>query len=233
MHEHCDDRGREPFDEPDRGRRHDFGGRRGHRAAAFALGMVGPGMVGPGQFGGPFGPGGPFGSGGPGRRAGRGQVRTSILALLAEAPLNGYQIMQSLAERTAGAWRPSPGTVYPTLSQLEDEGLIEAFDNDGQKAYRLTETGRQAADRIEQKPWDAVNEQLGGCNPHQVGSLWTEYGAMGGALKEFTRGATPGQLETATRLLTATRRKLYGLLAADDAGDPPVGGDVHNGDDLR
>jgi len=220
-------------EEPGRrgGRRPHVHGR--HHAAAFAaFGMMGPGF-GPGQFGGPFGHGGAFGPGGPfgpggGRGAGRrGHVRTSILALLAEAPLNGYQIMQALAERTAGAWKPSPGTVYPTLAQLEDEGLIEAFDNAGQKAYRLTEAGQQAADAIDEKPWEMLNERLGGFNPQQVKALWTEWGATAGALKEFSRSATPAQLETATKLVADTRRKLYGLLATEDTDD------VHNGDDLR
>jgi DNA-binding PadR family transcriptional regulator len=172
--------------------------------------------------------------GGHGRGAGRrGHVRTSILALLTEAPLNGYQIMQALAERTAGAWKPSPGTVYPTLAQLEDEGLIEAFDNGGQKAYRLTEAGQQAAEGIETKPWEMLNERLGGLNPQLVRALWAEWGATAGALKEFSRNATPAQLESATRFVAETRRKLYGLLAEDAADGPDSAGDVHNGDDLR
>lgn len=93
----------------------------------------------------PFGPGGPFqGARIRSRRAGRvrrGDVRLAILALLLQEPLNGYQIIQKVSERTDGAWRPSPGAVYPALSQLEDECLVEAFDNDGQKAFRLTEAG--------------------------------------------------------------------------------------------
>lgn len=224
----------EQLDGPERRRHHHPRGHHGHQAAAIGMfGMMAPGF-GPGP-GGPFGAGGPFGPGGPmhggrgrGRGGRRGHVRTSILALLAEAPLNGYQIMQQLAERTGGAWKPSPGTVYPTLSQLEDEGLIEAFENDGQKAYRLTEAGRQSADGIEQTPWDLVNERLGGFNPDRMKALWTEFGLTAGALKEFSRAATPDQVDAATKLVAETRRKLYGLLAA--AGDDVP---TQNPDDLR
>src|ERR1700744_6245028 len=91
---------------------------------------------GPGEFGG-FGPGGgPFGPGfrgGPGRgRRRRGDVRLAMLMLLAEGPANGYQLMQALEERSDGRWRPSPGSVYPALSQLEDEGLINSTAVEGE-----------------------------------------------------------------------------------------------------
>ncbi len=224
----------EPFDGPNHPGCRRIHTRRHGRAAAIAmLGMAGPGF-GPGQFGGPFGPGGPFRPGGPmhgghGRGgARRGHVRTSILALLAETQLNGYQIMQTLAERTGGAWKPSPGTVYPTLSQLEDEGLIESFDNNGQKAFQLTDAGRKAAEGIEQKPWDLINEHLGGFNPQLVKALWSQWDATAGALNEFSRTASPAQLQTATKLIADTRRALYGLLAEDAGADA-----VPNSDDLR
>ena len=139
--------------------------------------------------------------------------------------MNGYQIMQTLADRTDGAWKPSPGAVYPALSQLEDEGLIESFDNDGQKAVRLTEAGREAAANVETLPWDMVNEALSGARPDQMRALWKEFGALSGAAKELTRNGTPEQLQQAGALLAETRRKLYGLLASE--------GDVPNADDLR
>jgi DNA-binding PadR family transcriptional regulator len=161
-----------------------------------------------------------------GRGGRRGHVRSAILALLADEPLNGYQIMQSLAERTQGAWKPSPGAVYPALAQLEDEGLIEAFDNEGQKAFRLTDAGREAADQVETKPWEMVNEAMAGWGPDQVKVLWKEFTTLAGALKELSRNGSSAQVEAATKLLAETRRKLYGLLATDED-------DVHNGDDLR
>ena len=130
-------------------------------------GPFGPrGPLGPGGI---FGPAGPFGTGGGwgaghwsgepdprggGRRghggrgrgrARRGDVRAAILELLQSEPMNGYQLMQSIAEATDGAWAPSSGAIYPALSQLEDEGLVEQVEVDGRKAYQLTDAGREAA----------------------------------------------------------------------------------------
>src|SRR5213080_1684473 len=89
---------------------------------------------------------GGFGSGGGpywrGRKARRGDIRTAALLLLAEEPRNGYQIMQEVEERSGGVWRPSPGSVYPALSQLEDEGLIRSEESDGRKVFALTDAGR-------------------------------------------------------------------------------------------
>src|ERR1700704_5129922 len=110
-----------------RHRHHGFGRARG-------FGQQGPGVA--------FGPGGPFGPFGRGRKARRGDVRTAALLLLAEEPRNGYQIMQELEERSEGLWRPSPGSVYPALQQLEDEGLIRSEEADGRRLYHLTEAGR-------------------------------------------------------------------------------------------
>lgn len=196
------------------------GHRRGHHGPR-GFGGFGPGF-GPGPF-----PGGPGGPGGPGRRGGRnrrGQVRESILALLVDQPLNGYQMMQALDERTHGMWRPSPGAVYPALAQLEDEGLIESFDNDGQKAFRLTETGRQASETIE-APWEAVNARFAGHSPQAMKALWEEFAGLVGAAKELARTGTAEQLETAASIVADTRRRIYGLLAAEP-GTP-------NADDLR
>ncbi|MGC3956215.1 MAG: PadR family transcriptional regulator [Propionicimonas sp.] len=199
------------------------GHRRGHHGPR-GFGGFGPG---PG-FGPGFGPGPiPGGPGGPGRRGGRnrrGQVRESILALLVDQPLNGYQMMQELDERTHGMWRPSPGAVYPALAQLEDEGLIESFDNDGQKAFRLTDAGREAAERVE-APWEAVNARFAGHSPQAMKALWEEFGGLGGAAKELTRSGTAEQVESAAAILADARRRIYGLLATEP-GTP-------NADDLR
>src|SRR6266576_1975130 len=100
----------------------------------------GPGPV--GDFGG--GPLGGWGRGprGRGRKARRADIRTAALLLLAEEPRNGYQIMQEVEERSNGLWRPSPGSVYPALQQLEDEGLIRSEEIDGRKLFELTDEGR-------------------------------------------------------------------------------------------
>ena len=107
-------------------------------------------------------PWGPMGAGG-GRwpKARRGDVRAAILAVLAEQPMNGYQIIQEVAERSEGAWKPSPGSIYPTLQQLEDEGLVRAESDGGRRAYTLTEEGRayvaEHPDEVA-APWAGMSE---------------------------------------------------------------------------
>ncbi|MFT3862193.1 PadR family transcriptional regulator [Micropruina sp.] len=194
----------------------------GQGPARGGFGFGGPGF-GPG-FGGP-GPGfgGPMGRRGRGR-ARRGDVRQAVLALLADEPLNGYQMIQRLAEHTEGGWKPSPGAIYPALAQLEDEGLIEQFDNEGTKAYRLTEVGRSAAAEIGQKPWETFNAENAPLHPEAMKALWGEFRGLAMAAQELTRNGSPAQQERAGQLLAETKRKLYGLLAE---------GEMHNGDDLR
>src|SRR5581483_7541315 len=110
--------------------------------------------------GGPFGPGfgGPGGPWGGGRgRKRRGDVRHALLLLLAEEPRNGYQLMQTIEERSGGRWRPSPGSVYPALAQLEDEGLIRSTDQDSGRAFEITDAGREhlAEREDDTPPWEA------------------------------------------------------------------------------
>src|SRR4029077_18858701 len=124
-------------------RRHlEHGARDRHRRGwpPFDAGDFASGFGGPGGFGQHFGPG---------RRAARGDVRAAILVLLAENPSHGYQIIQELERRSDGAWRASPGSVYPTLQQLEDEGLVRAVEADGgRRVFELTETGREEAAKL-------------------------------------------------------------------------------------
>jgi DNA-binding PadR family transcriptional regulator len=116
----------------------------------------GHGRRGRGRHGRSHGMSGFFGGRGP--RAGRGDIRAAILALLTEQPMHGYQIMNELAERTGGVWRPSPGSIYPSLQMLQDEGLVKSVDQDGRRVFELTEAGTEAASQAsaEPKPWDAV-----------------------------------------------------------------------------
>lgn len=184
----------------------------------------GPGMpFGPGaQMGqGLFGPGGPMGHGPFGRgqfgrgRARRGEVRTAILQLLAEEPRNGYQIISALNERSGGAWRPSPGAVYPALSQLEDEGLIEAFDNEGSRAFRLTKQGLETpevhADTA--KIWEEWDGD--GANRVNTATMWRSFGEMSMALKAVMMSGSPELVAKAEVILAETKRALYGLLASE------------------
>ena len=109
-----------------------------------------------GGFG--FGPGGPRGRGRGGRGRGkRGDVRAAILKLLVERPMHGYEMIQEIAERSQNLWRPSPGSVYPTLQLLVDEGLLVARESEGsKKLFELTDEGRAAADKIETPPWQEI-----------------------------------------------------------------------------
>ena len=116
----------------------------------------GPGRGGSHGFGGPHGrgPGRP----GRGRRARRGDIRQAILLLLDEESRNGYGLMQEVEDRSGGAWRPSPGSVYPALSQLEDEGLVEMNETEGRKDFSLTDEGRKWVEENRDQigsPWDA------------------------------------------------------------------------------
>ena len=173
----------------------------------------GPGFGGPGPgFG---GPGGERGGGRRGRhgRAGRGDVRSAILLLLAEEPMHGYQLMQAVADRTGGGWRPSPGAIYPTIAQLEDEGLVVVSADGGRKLVTLTDAGRQHLAGLGDK--DPFADFTGG------GDRVDLRGAIGelmGAVAQLSRVGDATQLAAAATLLADARRSLYLILA----GEPGV-----------
>ena len=160
-----------------------------------------------GGRGGPFGP--PFGPG-RGRRR-RGDVRLALLLLLQEEPRNGYQLMQAIEERSGGAWRPSPGSVYPTLSQLEDEGLVRSTEREGGRVFEITDAGRaHLAERGEvSPPWE---EQEG---TPSSGELKSEFVQLAKAFWQVASVADEQQLTKATEIIAEARRSLYRLLAED------------------
>ena len=148
-------------------------------------------------------------------RAGRGDIRAAILALLAEQPMHGYQIMRELWERSGGAWRISPGSVYPTLSQLEDEELVQAEQQGGKRVFSLTEAGKAEAETAAAAaPWQGVADDV----PPAVAELRDLMYQVRGAARQVVQAGSEQQLTAAAELLRETRRKLYGLLAEDDAG---------------
>jgi DNA-binding PadR family transcriptional regulator len=166
-------------------------------------------------------------------KAGRGDVRAAILALLKEGPRNGYQIMSDIQERSGGAWRPSPGAVYPALSQLADEGLIEAEESGGRRTFRLTQAG---LDYLEQHPdmaraaWEQKAQQEAAWD---VPGLFAEAARLGGGIVQVAHSGTPAQVLAAERLLERTRRELYQILAGDlsddDTDDEDAADDVTAG----
>jgi DNA-binding PadR family transcriptional regulator len=161
------------------------------------------------------GGGGPFGGGrgrGPRRRR-RGDVRAALLMLLAEEPMNGYQLMQTIEERSGGRWRPSPGSVYPTLSQLEDEGLIRAVERDGTKLFEITDQGRErlSESKTDPAPW-AEEDDPDAPDLHRMASLIIQ---IGKAAWQVGQEGDERQTEQAYQLLAETRRSLYRILAQD------------------
>jgi DNA-binding PadR family transcriptional regulator len=142
-------------------------------------------------------------------------VRAAILALLAEEPRNGYQIIQEIGQRSGGAWRPSPGAVYPALQQLADEGLIEGEEGGGRKTFRLTDAGRayveERADELT-APWEEMTPDLG----EGVPELFRQAAQAGSAVMQIVHTGSPEQVSQARDVLAETRRKLYRILAEDD-----------------
>ncbi|MFT3887811.1 MAG: PadR family transcriptional regulator [Arachnia sp.] len=192
---------RQMFTEADggepRGRRGGPRGHRGHGGRGFGPGFGGP-MPG---FGGPFGPRG-------GRRR-RGDVRLAALLLIAEAPRNGYQIIQELESRTDGRWKPSPGAIYPALNQLEDEGLIRAVDADAGKIFEITDAGRAEAEAAAQQP--APWEHQGDEDPAHA--LAHSMRQMAQAVGAIVQSGDAELIAKATAELDELKRKLYQLLA--------------------
>ena len=172
-----------------------FGGRRGRgRGSAFGS---------PGSF---------FGHG---PRANRGDVRAAILALLAEAPMHGYQIISEIAERSGGVWTPSPGSVYPTLQHLEDEDLVTSATADGKKVFSLTDAGRAVNDARpgDRAPWEEVGEDVDA----RLLELRDGIGQVVNAVRQIARSGTAAQVAAAKQVLGDARRSLYRILAEDDA----------------
>ena len=184
-------------------------GRRGHRGRHPFGGQWG-------MFGGqpPFGP--PWAAGGRGPKARRGDVRAAILAVLAEQPMNGYQIIQESAERSGGMWKPSPGSIYPTLQQLEDEGLVTADAEAGRRTFTLTDDGRAyVADHADEvsAPWEAMTA----ATEDDESGLKPLIGQVAAAMWQILAVGSPDQQARARQALTDLRRTLYAILAEDDA----------------
>lgn len=152
-------------------------------------------------------------------RAKRGDVRAAILSLLAEKPLNGYQIMQELEQRSRGSWRPSPGAVYPALQQLEDEGLVQAESASNGRVYALTEAGRGYVREHPDEfaaPWESGNQTT--CDD-SVLSLFAELKHIATATLQVVHAGSTHQAREAQKILNQARRALYRLLADDPDDD--------------
>jgi DNA-binding PadR family transcriptional regulator len=150
---------------------------------------------------------------GPGRfRMRRGDIRTALLAALLDGPGHGYDVIQKLEEKSGGGWRPSPGSVYPTLQLLEDEGLVRSTERDGKRVFEITDAGRAEADRrIEEAggtPWEVA-----GTESQRAGEFREAIGGLAMAFKQISMVGTPAQVEQAVGILRDARRQLYQILA--------------------
>jgi len=154
-----------------------------------------------------------FGMGG--HRARRGQLRESILALLVEQPRNGYQLMGAIAEKTAGAWTPSPGALYPALAQLVDEGLIAEQPGDAGKVYALTDAGQAEAAKLAAEPW-ADTMGRGPAGREQRHALWEEFRRLGATIRLAGDTATPDQLDEMAKGLADQRKAILRTLGNTD-----------------
>jgi DNA-binding PadR family transcriptional regulator len=176
---------------------------------------------GPGRGGFGFDPRGGFGfgfGGGPrgrrgGRRGKRGDVRAAILVLLADRPMHGYEMIQEIAERSGGVWRPSPGSVYPTLQLLVDEGLLVGTESEGTKRlFELTDEGRAAAQNVDTPPWE---EMAGHIDPGHV-NLHTALGQLIGAVAQSAYTASEEQQQRIVDIVNGARREVYNILGESE-----------------
>ncbi|WP_053388310.1 PadR family transcriptional regulator [Leucobacter japonicus] len=148
-----------------------------------------------------------------GSRVARGDVRAAVLSLLAEEPMHGYQIIREIEQRSGGSWKPSAGSVYPTLQLLADEGLITAEESNGRKTYALTDAGRDAVAEGEgEAPWKTA---VSGDSPKRHGALAQAGFDLAQAAAQVGRTGTPEQVTEAVDVLERARRELYGILAQD------------------
>jgi DNA-binding PadR family transcriptional regulator len=145
-----------------------------------------------------------------GTRAGRGEVRAAVLALLAEQPMHGYQIIREIEERSHGSWKPSAGSIYPTLQLLSDEGIVSTEESNGRKIYSLTEAGREeVAEAKGSVPW----EQGGSASGSGFAALPKAGGELAQAAAQVGRTGSAEQIQEAVAVLDEARRKLYSILA--------------------
>jgi DNA-binding PadR family transcriptional regulator len=144
----------------------------------------------------------------------RGDIRTALLAILAEEPGHGYDVIQRLEEKTSGAWRPSPGSFYPTLQLLEDEGQLRSAERNGKRVYEITDQGREEATRrVEEAggtPWEIADR-----NDTGVGEFRNAVRQLLVASKQVSASGNPAQVERMLEILRRARKEIYTMLAED------------------
>ena len=147
-----------------------------------------------------------------GRRMRRGEIRSALLSVLAEGPGHGYELIGRLEAKTGGVWRPSPGSVYPTLQLLEDEGLVRSETREGKRVYELTDPGhaevQTRTETGEGPPWQVVGDE-------GVAALRATVFQLHAAARQVAHAGTPELVDRAVRILGDARKELYLLLAGE------------------
>ncbi len=148
-------------------------------------------------------------------RARRGMIKAAVFAALAERPMHGYQVMQRIEELSGGAWRPSPGSVYPTLQELEDRGLVKSREVEGKRVYTLTEEGAAQADTLRDTagdlPWMAAEGPAG-----TRMKLKQAVGSLAAAARQVGTTGSDEMVEETLAILADARKRIYALLAEAD-----------------
>jgi DNA-binding PadR family transcriptional regulator len=146
------------------------------------------------------------------QRARRGAVRDALLVALAERPMHGYELITELEVRTSGRWRPSPGSIYPALTRMEEEGLLTAEELNGKRVFSLTARGREAREALDADGADPTPDPWRESGDGQ-GALRALPAEIAGQARQLRRFGSPDQVERAAALLEDVKRELYGILA--------------------
>jgi DNA-binding PadR family transcriptional regulator len=203
-HEHEHDHEHDHESHQRHGHEHDFEGPRGPRGMRRAPGRDRDPRGGRGRWGGERG-----GWGG-GRRMARGDIRRAILSALQDGPAHGYAVMRRLEEMSGGLWRPSPGSVYPHLQMLEDEGMVGSSEKEGTRTFHLTEAGVAEAANDAPLPWQARGD-----SDDQIRNLRLAVTQLMGAAKQLSGAGENAQVERGIAVVQKARKELYQILAED------------------
>ena len=157
------------------------------------------------------------------QRARRGAVRDALVAVLAERPMHGYELITELEARSSGRWRPSPGSIYPALARLEEQGLVTAEEGDGKKVFSLTARGREAREALDLDDLDSTPNRWRGTGDVD-GALRALPAEIAGQARQLRRFGSPDQVERAAAVLEDVKRELYAILAGEEREtDAPKG----------
>ena len=143
----------------------------------------------------------------------RGDIRTALFAFLLEQPGHGYEVMQYLETKTNGAWRPSAGSIYPALQQLEDEGMVRSEEQDGRRVYRLTPAGKKEGKaRLATRglPWERMADE-----PPELVDMRRSVAELTSAATEVVKLGGSDKISRGVEIIRDARKLLYGLLTED------------------